>query len=256
MFETAVLSYGPPTKRVWATFAGFTGQALLIAFALVAPMIWPQAIPHVVWAATLVPPTPPPPPPPPGEPRAMPRAPTTGTQITGQTILLPTQIPATPMTIVEEPPEIAGGGGVPGGVPGGIANGVPGGLLSDILAQARVVPVATPPVVYVAPKPPPPPVVTTKPPRISVIQLATPIHRVDPVYPPLAKQARISGTVELIGVLGVDGRIHELRVVRGHALLLDAAMAAVKQWVYAPTMLNGQPVEVQAPILVNFILNH
>jgi len=61
--------------------------------------------------------------------------------------------------------------------------------------------------------------------------------------------------VELVGVLGVDGHIRELRAVRGHPLLIDAALAAVRQWVYAPTLLNGQPVEVQAPIQVNFILN-
>jgi protein TonB len=57
-----------------------------------------------------------------------------------------------------------------------------------------------------------------------------------------------------MGVLGVDGRIHELRVVSGHALLIKAAMDAVRQWVFAPTLLNGEPVEVQAPIQVNFIL--
>jgi protein TonB len=96
---------------------------------------------------------------------------------------------------------------------------------------------------------------SAKPPRISVIQLATPIHKVEPIYPPLAKQTRTSGTVELIGVLGTDGRIHELHVVSGHPLLIQAAIDAVKQWVFAPTILNGQPVEVQAPIQVNFILN-
>ena len=64
----------------------------------------------------------------------------------------------------------------------------------------------------------------------------------------------MSGVVELAGVLGVDGRIHELRVLRGHPLLVNAAMEAVRQWVYEPTLLNGQPVEVSAPIIVNFIL--
>ena len=106
-------------------------------------------------------------------------------------------------------------------------------------ANTTVTPVATPP----------------KPVRISQLQQATPIRKVDPVYPVLAKQAHISGTVELMGVLGTDGRIHELRVVSGHPLLIQAAMDAVKQWVFAPTILNGQPVEVQAPIQVTFVLN-
>jgi protein TonB len=102
------------------------------------------------------------------------------------------------------------------------------------------------------PKPAPAP---ARPPRISVVRLATPIHKVDPVYPVLARQARVSGIVELLGVLGTDGRIHELKVLRGHPLLIGAALEAVRQWIFEPTFLNGQPVEVAAPITVNFILN-
>jgi protein TonB len=94
-----------------------------------------------------------------------------------------------------------------------------------------------------------------KPPRITQLRMATPIHKVDPVYPVLARQARVSGTVELLGVLGTDGRIHELKVLRGHPLLVKAALDAVLQWIFEPTMLNGQAVEVAAPITVNFILN-
>jgi protein TonB len=94
-----------------------------------------------------------------------------------------------------------------------------------------------------------------KPPRISAIELAHPIRRADPIYPPLARQARISGVVELQGVLGTDGRIHELKVLRGHPMLVKAAVDAVSQWTYAPTILNGQAVEVVAPIIVTFKLN-
>ena len=81
-----------------------------------------------------------------------------------------------------------------------------------------------------------------------------PCKRVDPIYPSIARAARVSGTVELLGVLGTDGRIHELKVLRGHPLLITAALEAVRQWVFAPTILNGQAVEVAAPITVNFIL--
>jgi protein TonB len=81
------------------------------------------------------------------------------------------------------------------------------------------------------------------------------LHRVEPVYPPLARQTRISGTVELTGVVGTNGRIRELRVVSGHPFLAAAALEAVRQWVYEPTLLNGEPVEVIAPITVNFRLN-
>ena len=257
MFETAVLSSGPSTKRVWATCAGFTGQALLITCALLAPMIWPQAIPHVVWAATLVPPSPPPPPPPPpGDLPTLRHAHIVPVQSQGSHVFIPTKIPPRAMTI-EDPPDVVLSASGPDGVVGGTKGGVEGGIVGSIVYQASH---------YVPPPKPPEPtahntiVPTTvaappKPPRISVVQLATPIRRVEPVYPPLARQARISGTVELIGVLGTDGRIRELKVVSGHALLINAALDAVRQWVYAPTLLNGQPVEVQAPIQVNFILS-
>ena len=88
------------------------------------------------------------------------------------------------------------------------------------------------------------------------MQMAEPLERVSPVYPELAKRMRIAGKVELLGLLGTDGRIHELKVVHGHPLLVKAAVDAVMQWVYRPTVLNGQPVEVSAPITVNFILTN
>jgi protein TonB len=66
---------------------------------------------------------------------------------------------------------------------------------------------------------------------------------------------RISGAVELTGVIGVDGHIRELQIVHGHPLLARAALDAVRQWVYEPTLLDGEPVEVIAPITVNFRLN-
>jgi protein TonB len=255
MFETAVLSYGSPTKRVWATCAGFTGQALLVGFALLAPMIWPQVMPRVAWTAITL--APPPPPPPPKAMAAVPQhAHVVPVQSIGNHVFVPVNIP-THIAQIIDPPDLpagpAGPGGVEGGVPGGVPNGVVSGILSEV---TRIVPVVKLPEPVVREARAATVTPAAKPPRISVLQAATPIHRVDPVYPALAKQARIQGTVELMGVLGVDGRIHELRVVRGHPLLIDAAMAAVKQWVYAPTILNGQAVEVQAPILVNFILNH
>ncbi|MGP8245845.1 MAG: energy transducer TonB [Bryobacteraceae bacterium] len=81
------------------------------------------------------------------------------------------------------------------------------------------------------------------------------VYRVEPIYPSLARNMRVQGTVELSSVIGVDGRLKEQRVVRGHPLLAGAAMAAVKQWIYEPTYLNGDPVEVIAPINVTFKLS-
>ena len=79
-------------------------------------------------------------------------------------------------------------------------------------------------------------------------------HKVDPQYPPLAKQAHIQGTVVLHAVIGKDGQVQGLQVVSGHPMLSAAAISAVKQWRYKPYMLNGKPVEIDTNITVNFTL--
>jgi protein TonB len=85
------------------------------------------------------------------------------------------------------------------------------------------------------------------------VQEAKIVRRVIPAYPPLARQARVQGVVKLMGIIARDGTIQHLQVLSGHPLLVPAAVAAVRQWLYRPTYLNGDPVEVQAPIDVNFI---
>lgn len=86
------------------------------------------------------------------------------------------------------------------------------------------------------------------------VQAAKLIKRVIPMYPPLARQARVSGTVQLVGVIAKDGTIQQLQVASGHPLLVRAALDAVRQWIYRPTLLNGQAVEVIAPVDVIFKL--
>ena len=80
------------------------------------------------------------------------------------------------------------------------------------------------------------------------------LKRVLPVYPPLARTMRISGKVHLIGIISKSGVIEKLDVLDGHPLLVRAALEAVRQWIYQPTLLNGEPVDVTAPIEVNFTL--
>ena len=87
------------------------------------------------------------------------------------------------------------------------------------------------------------------------VQAANLVRKVTPVYPPLAKQARIQGTVRFTAVIGKDGTIQNLQLVSGHPLLVAAAREAVRQWVYKPTLLNGEPVEVVTQIDVNFTLS-
>jgi TonB family protein len=80
------------------------------------------------------------------------------------------------------------------------------------------------------------------------------LKKVDPVYPALAQQARIQGTVKFNATIGMDGRIENLQLVSGHPLLVSAAQEAVQQWVYKPTLLNGNPVRVITAIDVDFSL--
>ena len=80
------------------------------------------------------------------------------------------------------------------------------------------------------------------------------ISKADPIYPPLAMQARIQGAVRFNIVIGKDGRVSNVQLVSGHPLLVAAATDALRQWVYKPTLLNGEPVEVVTEALVNFTL--
>lgn len=86
------------------------------------------------------------------------------------------------------------------------------------------------------------------------VQAANLIRQVKPVYPQLARQTRISGAVRFTAVISRDGTIQNLQLISGHPLLIAAAQEAVKQWLYKPTLLNGEPVEVVTQIDVNFVL--
>jgi len=87
------------------------------------------------------------------------------------------------------------------------------------------------------------------------VQAALLVNKVQPVYPPLARQTRISGTVRLHALISKSGSVESLEVISGHPLLVRSAMDAVQQWKYKPTLLNGEPVEVDTTIDVIFSLN-
>jgi protein TonB len=151
--------------------------------------------------------------------------------------------------ITEEEPQMSAGvvGGVPGGVPGGTAGGVLGGIINGL-------PSAAPPPPPPAPKPKPAP--PAGPQRIGGnVQAANLIRQVKPTYPPLAKAARVQGTVKFEAIIAKDGTIQNLKMISGPPLLVQAAMQAVQQWQYKPTLLNGEPVEVITTIDVNFTLS-
>jgi periplasmic protein TonB len=166
-------------------------------------------------------------------------------------LMAPKTIPKDIAMIKEEelpPPSSAGvQGGVPGGVPGGTSGGVIGGIIGSV-------PTAAPPPPPKKEEPPTP----KAPERIRVggnVQAANLVRKVTPTYPPLAKQARVQGTVRFQAIIGKDGTIQNLQLVTGHPLLVPAATEAVKQWLYKPTLLNGEPVEVITQIDVNFTLS-
>jgi protein TonB len=135
------------------------------------------------------------------------------------------------------------------GVPGGIYNGQSEVELDPVLRKILR---------NVEPQPPPPQKFNPAPPlRIRVggtVSAARLIYQPKPEYPELARMTRTEGAVEFEAVIGKEGTIEELKVVRGHPLLVKAALEAVRQWRYQPTLLNGDPIEVVTEITVTFKL--
>ncbi|MDP2997809.1 MAG: energy transducer TonB [Bryobacterales bacterium] len=245
------------SHRAWTLLASLAGQTMAIGVAVLLPLIFPDSLSPVRLTGHLVEPSPPPPPPFDAVrivEAVIERA--AQTQIFAGRLFEPAAIPERPATIIDEPAPAPTPGstfGVPGGI--GVPGGFDGGVLHSLLAEtvARAISLAPPPAQAVKEAAPPP-----LPTRIKVgglVQQGKILHQPMPVYPPLARAARVQGTVRLEGILGKDGRVRELRVVSGHALLAPAAVEAVRRWIYKPTLLNGEAVEVVAPIDVNFTLN-
>ena len=80
------------------------------------------------------------------------------------------------------------------------------------------------------------------------------IRRVQPIYPPLARSARIQGPVVLTALISRSGTMENVNAVSGHPMLVPAAVQAVSQWRYRPYILNGEAIEVETQITVNFVL--
>jgi protein TonB len=217
-------------------------ECIIVGVTILVPLIYTEALPKAQLMTFLVAPPPPPPPPPP--PAAAPPV-RVIRRVTAEDIMrAPTVIPKSIAQIKDEPLQ-ASSVGVVGGVPGGMPGGTPGGVLGSIISSAAA-----------APPPPPPPKAAT-PKRIRVggqVEAARLIFQPKPEYPPLAKMARIQGTVRLEAIISRDGTIQDLRVVSGHPLLVKSAIEAVQRWRYQPTLLNGEPVEVVTEVDVNFTL--
>jgi protein TonB len=229
------------TNKPWTVVLSFVFQAGFLAVLILIPLIYTEALPKTMMATLLVAPPPPPPPPPPPAATPVVHVKPQVHLIDAGKLVAPKVIPKDIKIIKEEAePDMGavGGVGVPGGVAGGSMGGVLGGVMGGIGAA-----------------PPPPKVAPSRIRQGGNVQAAKLINRVQPGYPPLARQTRISGTVRLHAIIGKDGTVRELTLESGHPLLVQAALDAVRQWRYQPTLLNGEPVEVDTTIDVIFSLN-
>lgn len=194
----------------------------------------PEPTAHVkaflVEPSSLAPPPPPPPPPAPASTAAT--RPAKQAPAKTPEFVAPIDVPAN--APIEDGLDLGVDGGVPGGVEGGVEGGVVGGIIGGL------------------PDGPPPPVA---PVRVGgAIKEPKKLKHVPPEYPELARQSRVQGVVIVEARLSPDGRVQEVKVLRGVPLLDEAALQAVRQWVYTPTLVDGVPVPVVMTVTVNFNL--
>jgi periplasmic protein TonB len=234
-------------SRGAATVTSFVLLTTIFTTMALVPLFFPEALPKQQLLTTLIAPPAPPPPPPPA-PAAAPqvvKAITHSELLTNSRLQAPSAIPQKIALLKEDahPESAVTGvvGGVPGGIPGGELGGVIGGIISSVPAAATIPKLARAP---------------NKPVLVSSgICEGLLIFHPSPDYPKLARAAHVQGQVLLRAVISKDGRIVNLQTLNGHPLLVTPAIKAVQQWRYRPYLLNGEPVEVETEITVNFMLS-
>ena len=248
MFDPILSESTARTRRPLAVTLSFGGQVLVVGLTVLFPILRPEGILpgrmlHVIAAPMGVAREPEPP-----RQKSVAHATfirTTAHPFVEPVFRQPATIPTAILTDESEPPATLAAGLAGPAIPGA-ADGVPWGtgVSSSVIPKL----------------PPPKPAPALEPARHApmrvggVVQAAKIVRQVMPVYPPAARQARISGTVRLEAVIGRDGVIQSLQVMSGHPWLAQAALDAVRQWIYRPTLLNSEPVEVLTQIDVNFKL--
>jgi periplasmic protein TonB len=231
------------TNKRWSVALSMIVQAGIVGIFILIPLIYTEALPKQLLTTFLVAPAPPPPPPPPAAAVQRIVKPVARLIQAGK-MMAPTVIPKKVEMIKEEelPPDVGAVGvvgGVPGGVPGGQAGGVLGGIIGGVGGGM-----------------PPPPKPSQQRVRVGGnVQAAKMVRQVTPLYPQIAKTAHVQGNVVLHAIIAKDGTVQELTYISGPALLMRSAMDAVRQWRYQPTLLNGEPVEVDTTITVVFTLS-
>jgi protein TonB len=228
------------SRRGWTTLVSFAAQAAAACILLLLPLLYTQALPPLTWTSTLVAPAAAPSAPRPPVVRN-PHAAASNLSPDGRIIaprFVPREIARFDESTVPPPVDLGTLGvlGSPGSstARSGVFAAIGGGL---------------------NPVPLPPPTLSAPPPRVSRMMEGNLIYRVQPQYPPLARQARVQGTVVLRAMISREGKIENLQVESGHPLLVQSAINAVFEWRYRPYYLNNQPVEVETRITVNFTLS-
>jgi protein TonB len=235
MFSTLESNWDNSARRGRATLASFAVQAFGLSLLIAISLLWVERPPQVHWLQISAPAT--------FTQVATDPAPghrpaTTPSNPAQKPIIAPPSIPlhAAPNDADSAPsapdlPNIGYGRdhGPSDVIPGAIGNAIP------IVIPAR--PAAL------------------KPLRVSDVGEGSLLHRVQPTYPALAREVRVQGAVELRAIISKTGTIENLVIVRGHPMLSAAAIEAVRQWRYRPYLLNGEPIEVETEITVNFTLS-
>ncbi len=236
MFSTLESNWDQSAHRGRATLASFAMQACGLSLLLAIPLLTIQGPPKLQWfdqSPILVPPPAPAPP-------ASRQGPVRSSNMSEGILQQPPTIPNTIAHFDEQPvassPDVSDLG-----------------VVGSIGTSRRGVLGSTGPTVDVAPPPAPP--APTHPLKISHWAEGNIIYRVQPAYPPIARQARIQGSVELRAIISKAGTIENLVVVSGHPMLVKSAMEAVRQWRYRPYLLNNEPIEVETEVTVNFVLS-
>jgi protein TonB len=222
--------------KAWTTAASFAVQILLSGTVILISLIYTEALPQQRLIDILQAPAP-------LKVAVASRAVASSAKQTSEfdhnVLQLPREIPKSIAMVRDEAPPPGNAGGIAGDRPGGISDGSMGGVVELLRSSPVVLPKAAVQKLRVS----------------SGVAQGLLLRKVDPQYPSLARQARIQGTVVLQAIIGKDGTVQNLRAISGHPMLIQSAVDAVKQWLYKPYYLNGEPIEVETQINVNFTLS-
>jgi len=239
--EVGVVS-GPVAlgRRRWLTaWCSVAAHAVGVVATIAVPLLLsstlpePASVARVFFADPLLVPPPPPPPAPPAARSAVAPSPPREAPVQAAAFIAPVEVPSE--LVLEDGLDF----GIEGGVAGGVEGGVPGGVIGAVIGGLPE-----------SPEPPP-----IRPIRISgLLKKPGKIKHVAPAYPPIAAAAQLEGSVVLEALIDPKGHVVDVQLIQGDALFAEAALKAVRQWAYTPTLLDGVPVSVIMTVTVTFQL--